>query len=105
MPITYEVRDAPNVHHEILKRAEELPADLIVMGTHGRSGFQRLLLGSVTEKVLRTARQPVLTVGEASDVVPAGGGPLKRILCGLRLLRLLDGGPALRRSHSPSPRE
>jgi len=82
VPIAYEVRDAPNVHHEILRRAEELPADLIVMGTHGRSGFQRLLLGSVTEKVLRTARQPVLTVGAAPDVVPAGD-PLKRILCGL----------------------
>lgn len=46
----------------ILDRAATLPADLIVMGTHGTSGFEHLMLGSVTEKVLRKARCPVLTV-------------------------------------------
>ena len=51
------------------------------MGTHGRGGFQRLLLGSVTDKVLRTARQPVLTVATADDVRTAGS--FKRILCGI----------------------
>jgi nucleotide-binding universal stress UspA family protein len=81
VPITYEVVDTPNVHHEILAQAERLPADLIVMGTHGRSGFQRLLLGSMTEKVLRTARPPVLTVGAVPHVLPAGDFSFKRILC------------------------
>ena len=47
---------------EIVQCAATLPADLIVMGTHGVSGFQHLVLGSVTEKVLRTAPCPVLTV-------------------------------------------
>lgn len=47
---------------EIQRQAEELPADLLVMGTHGRSGFEALFLGSVTEKVLRTTHVPVLTV-------------------------------------------
>ena len=46
----------------IVDTAAAIHADLIVMGTHGRSGFQRLLLGSVTEKVLRKAGCPVLTV-------------------------------------------
>jgi len=46
----------------ILDRAAALSADLIVMGTHGASGFQHLVLGSVTEKVLRKARCAVLTV-------------------------------------------
>jgi nucleotide-binding universal stress UspA family protein len=46
----------------ILDHAESLPADLVVMGTHGSSGFEHLVLGSVTEKVLRKARCPVLTV-------------------------------------------
>jgi len=46
----------------ILERASKRTADLIVMGTHGASGFQHLLLGSVTEKVLRKAVCPVLTV-------------------------------------------
>jgi nucleotide-binding universal stress UspA family protein len=49
---------------EILKLAAEIRADLIVMGTHGRSGLGRLLLGSVAEGVLREAPCPVLTVHE-----------------------------------------
>jgi len=74
--------DAPIVHTEILVQAERLRADLIVMGTHGRSGFQRLVLGSVADKVLRTASQPVLTVPPgALDPMLSGTGPFKRILC------------------------
>ncbi|MBI4485859.1 MAG: universal stress protein [Acidobacteria bacterium] len=47
---------------EIVRHAETLRADLLVMGTHGRGGFERLFLGSVTEKVLRSTHVPVLTV-------------------------------------------
>lgn len=39
---------------EIVRYADHMSADLLVMGTHGREGFERLVLGSVTEKVLRT---------------------------------------------------
>jgi nucleotide-binding universal stress UspA family protein len=46
----------------ILRVAEELPADLIVLGTHGRTGLGRLLMGSVAEQVVRKAPCPVLTV-------------------------------------------
>jgi nucleotide-binding universal stress UspA family protein len=49
-----------NPAKEIVRHAEQ--ADLVVMGTHGRSGFERLFLGSVTEKVLRTTHVPVMTV-------------------------------------------
>jgi len=50
--------------------------DLIIMGTHGRSGFNRLMLGSVTERVLRETDQPLLAVrGEE------GIRPLRKILC------------------------
>lgn len=42
--------------------AEEHDVDMVVMGTHGRSGVSRLLLGSVTETVIRQSRRPVLTV-------------------------------------------
>ena len=49
--------------HEILDVATSLPADMIVMGTHGASGFEHLVLGSVTEKVLRKACCPVMTAG------------------------------------------
>lgn len=64
----------------ILNEAAAWPADLMVMGTHGRGGFEQLLLGSVTEKLLRRATCPVLTVGH---VVPRSRkGPLfRRILC------------------------
>lgn len=46
----------------ILNAVEELKADLIVMGTHGRRGVSRALLGSVAEMVVRTAPCPVLTL-------------------------------------------
>jgi len=46
----------------ILATAEEVKADLIVMGTHGRRGISRALLGSVAETVVRTSPVPVLTV-------------------------------------------
>jgi nucleotide-binding universal stress UspA family protein len=70
------------VHREILTQAEATHADVIVMGSHGRSGFQRLLLGSITEKVLRAARCPVMVV-PAHVMSPAGtsGRPFTRILC------------------------
>jgi nucleotide-binding universal stress UspA family protein len=71
--------DAGQPAPRILERAATLPADLIVMGTHGTSGFEHLLLGSVTEKVLRKARCPVLTVpprAPGSSALPFG-----RVLC------------------------
>lgn len=46
----------------IVQHAEKLHATMIVQGTHGRSNFQRLFLGSTSERVLRLAPMPVLTV-------------------------------------------
>jgi nucleotide-binding universal stress UspA family protein len=50
---------------EILRTADEFGAELIVMGTHGRSGIGRLLMGSVAEAVLRDAPCPVLIARSA----------------------------------------
>jgi nucleotide-binding universal stress UspA family protein len=47
---------------EILRVAQGMHSDLIVLGTHGRTGLGRLLMGSVVEKVVRKAACPVLTV-------------------------------------------
>jgi len=47
---------------EIIRYAREVETDLIVMGTHGRTGFGHLLIGSVAERVVRKAPCPVLTV-------------------------------------------
>ncbi|WP_227356848.1 universal stress protein [Haladaptatus salinisoli] len=49
-------------HRAILDYADDHDIDLVVMGTHGRRGLDRYLLGSVTEKVVRISDVPVLTV-------------------------------------------
>jgi nucleotide-binding universal stress UspA family protein len=68
----------------ILDEADRLHSDLVVLGTHGHSGFEHWILGSVTEKVLRKAVCPVLTV--PPPVGDAPGDPRQmfgRILCGI----------------------
>jgi len=63
----------------ILECASRLPADLIVLGTHGATGFEHLVLGSVTEKVLRKATCPVLTVPPRAQ--STSRFPFRRVLC------------------------
>jgi nucleotide-binding universal stress UspA family protein len=63
----------------ILARAASLPADLIVMGTHGTGGFERLVLGSVAEKVLRRAPCDVLVIPPGS--VGKSRLPYRSIVC------------------------
>jgi nucleotide-binding universal stress UspA family protein len=73
---------------EIVERARHWPADLVVMGTHGRSGFERWVLGSVTEKALHKMPCPVLVVPPApaaaagAAAMPAAP-PFRRILCAI----------------------
>jgi nucleotide-binding universal stress UspA family protein len=56
-----------NPAREIVRYAEDEDCDLVVMGTHGRGGIDRLLLGSVAEKVVRSSTVPVLTVRVGAD--------------------------------------
>jgi nucleotide-binding universal stress UspA family protein len=69
----------------ILSIAEKESIEVIVMGTHGRGGFDRLVLGSTTDRVVRKAVCPVLIVSKASHTAlctePDGRHRLKRILC------------------------
>lgn len=60
--VAAEVRRAPVVHVGIDDALAEVEPDLIVMGTHGRTGWRRFMLGSVTERLLRTSDVPVLAV-------------------------------------------
>lgn len=60
----------------IVAWAQSNEVDLIIMGTHGRGGINRLMLGSVTERVLRETDQPLLAVRG-----PNGLRPIRRILC------------------------
>jgi nucleotide-binding universal stress UspA family protein len=56
---------------EIVRIAEEEQATMIVLGTHGRTGMTRLLMGSVAEAVVRRAPCPVLVYRETADVLAA----------------------------------
>ena len=87
---------------QILERAASLPADMIVMGTHGSGGFEHLMLGSVTEKVLRKAACAVVTVpprAHATSRLPFG-----RLLCAVDFsdwsLKALDLALSLARESS-----
>jgi nucleotide-binding universal stress UspA family protein len=81
VPVEFEIAEG-HTATEIVATANAMPADLLVLGTHGRSGFERLVLGSVAEKVLRKAACPVLTVPRGmADVMPTSPVIFKRILC------------------------
>lgn len=65
----------------ILETAEADGSNIISLGTHGREGVERLILGSVAEKVLRKSRCPVLTVSEPGDERAPKEAVFKNILC------------------------
>ena len=76
---TDAIVDEGNPAARILEHATSLPANLIVMGTHGRGGFERLALGSVAEKVLRKVKCPVMTVPPSA--VATSRLPFAHLLC------------------------
>jgi nucleotide-binding universal stress UspA family protein len=80
--IDCQLRETGLVHDAIVTQAEAMHADMLVLGTHGRSGFQRLFLGSVTEKVIRKVQCPTLVVPpRAPDIAPDAAVEFHRILC------------------------
>jgi len=62
VPVATLVGEGHAVHDGIVRAAEAAGADLIVMGSHGRRGLEKLVLGSVTQRVLGVAKVPVLVV-------------------------------------------
>ncbi|WP_254761667.1 universal stress protein [Natrinema marinum] len=64
-PANATVEFGSSIQEAILAYTDEHDIDLVVVGTHGRTGFDRYLLGSVTEHLVRTSSIPVLTVREA----------------------------------------
>lgn len=77
LTVTGEIADTNDAVLAIGKAAEAKSADLIVMGTHGHSGFEDAFLGSVTERALRRLDCPVLAVKER---LPEAGAPISKIL-------------------------
>jgi nucleotide-binding universal stress UspA family protein len=79
MPI--EVRIEEGAIQESLRTAiEQNNIDLVVLGTRGRTGLGKLLLGSVAEEIFRTANCPVLTVGPHADITRGTDGQVREIL-------------------------
>jgi len=76
------VEESTHIDTAILESARRLPADLIVMGTHGRVGVPRLLLGSVAERVLRSSPCPVMVV-PPHDTVPPSTVSFRHIVCAI----------------------
>lgn len=72
------VTDAPA--HGIVSTAEDIDTDLIIMGTHARHGVERALVGSITERVLRSTDRPVLTVSPLHFDLE-GELTIRRVLC------------------------
>ena len=83
---------------EILDQAAAIDAHLMVLGTHGHSGFERLLLGSIAEKVLRKSTRPVMTIPPAAPHAPSRPEPFQSILCAV------DFSPASTRALSHAVR-
>ena len=75
--VTIRVAEGADPADKIIRYAETKPVDLIMMGTHGRTGVTHLLMGSVAEHVVRTAPCPVLTMRETPVT---GRNGFKRIL-------------------------
>lgn len=76
------VKEEFNVPETIVSFAAGIGADLITLATHGRSGFKKFVLGSVTEKVLRTSPCAVLVVPpHAPDAVPRASIAYQRVVC------------------------
>ena len=75
------VCEGVNVREEICAKRATLPADLLVLGSHGFTGMKRLVLGSTAENVLRHATTPTLVVPAHAPDVAADGVPFKRIVC------------------------
>jgi nucleotide-binding universal stress UspA family protein len=79
LPHSIEVVEGDTVT-AILRAARHSQANLVVMGTHGRSGLTKIRLGSVTDSVLRQINVPILTVGPG--IKPSASlGTIRRILC------------------------
>ena len=64
-PVTTVVGEGHSVHEGILRVMESAQADLIVMGSQGKRGLEKLMLGSVTQRVLGAVKIPVLVVRES----------------------------------------
>ena len=79
--VTLRLLHGTAARRPIVREADAVDADLLVIGSHGRSGLERFLLGSTSDSVVKTATCPVLVVPPGAG--PARDGRFRRILCGV----------------------
>ncbi|NAS06874.1 universal stress protein [Acinetobacter haemolyticus] len=60
--VSTQILEGISIHQEIINASQNLGSDLIIMGSHGRTGFKQFVLGSVAQKVLAESQLPVLIV-------------------------------------------
>jgi nucleotide-binding universal stress UspA family protein len=80
-PLDLRVVPGSSIANAIIGTAEEMGADLMVLGSHGRTGLERVLLGSVTEAVIRRAPCPALVVPRRDSTGDRRPIEIRRILC------------------------
>lgn len=80
LPHDTSVARGKEVWSAVELKLNELQSDLIVLGTHGRTGLRKILMGSVAEKILRSSTIPVMTVGPAVARGPEDDGRFHRVL-------------------------
>ena len=68
-----------NIVHEIREELHEMPGAVLVLGSHGRKGLPRWLLGSVAHDLMHKAAQPVCIIKKPEGIARPGSGPLRRI--------------------------
>jgi nucleotide-binding universal stress UspA family protein len=89
---------AGHATEEILAAADRIAASMVVLATHGRGGLERLFLGSVADKVMRSAHQPTLLISPHEDV------PVRQAIQLRRIAVPLDGSPLAEAALAPAAR-
>jgi nucleotide-binding universal stress UspA family protein len=97
--ISWHVDESTDIAEAITARARAIDAQLIVLGTRGASALRRQFVGSITERVLRTAPCPILSVPPQTSRLPGPQAHVERVLCAIDFsaasLRALDCALAL----------
>ncbi len=78
IPVTFHICEG-DVEISVLRRAEEIAADLVVAGTHGRSALRRFVIGSVGEELARSSARPILIVPPGVEGLGSGHGPSRTL--------------------------
>src|SRR5262249_48476395 len=98
-PLTFEIIvKSGDVRSELMGIVQDKEIDLVIMGTRGRSYFERMLLGSVTDRMLRMLHVPILTVSHLDperEIHTPGPVPLRKILYATDLAEGAEQGLAL----------